>query len=72
MYCRGWDWLRVYYQCVLYEDIEEKEVPTDKAKIIANKLDNIGIAKFNMVYELPPELPAEQAESAEQPAAQVY
>ena len=52
--------MRVYYQCVLYEDIDSKEVPVDKAKIIANKLDNIGISKFNIVYELPPEpLPEE-------------
>ena len=58
--------MRVYYQCVLYEDIEEKEVPTDKAKLIANKLDNIGIAKFNMVYELPPEPPADQPEATPQ------
>ena len=47
--------MRVYYNCVLYEDIDEKEVPTDKAKIIANRLDNIGISKFEIIYVLPPE-----------------
>jgi len=52
--------LRVYYRCVLYEDIDTTEVPVDKAKIIANKLDNIGISKFEIIYEIPPEpLPEE-------------
>jgi hypothetical protein len=57
--------LRVYYRCVLYEDIDTDQVPVDKAKIIANKLDNIGISKFEIIYEIPPEplqdeLPEEQ------------
>jgi len=52
--------LRVYYRCVLYEDIDTTNVPVDKAKIIANKLDNIGISKFEIIYEIPPEpLPEE-------------
>lgn len=54
--------MRVYYNCVLYEDIDEKEVPTDKAKLIANRLDNIGISKFEIIYILPPEQPANQPE----------
>jgi len=53
--------LRVYYQCVLYEDIDSDQVPTDKCKLIASKLDNIGISKFNIIYEIPPEpLPEEE------------
>lgn len=57
--------MRVYYRCVLYEDIDTDQVPVDKAKIIANKLDNIGISKFDIIYEIPPEplqdeLPEEQ------------
>lgn len=51
--------MRVYYQCVLYEDIDTKEVPVDKCKIIAGKLDGIGISKFNIIYEIPPEPLAE-------------
>ena len=39
---------------MLYEDIDGTEVPVDKAKIIANKLDNIGISKFNIIYEQQP------------------
>ena len=58
--------IRVYYQCVLYEDIDGTEVPVDKAKIIANKLDNIGISKFNIIYEQQP-VPLEE----EQPEPQV-
>ncbi len=59
--------MRVYYRCVLYEDITEKEVPTDKAKLIANKLDNIGISRFEIIYELPPEQPANQPEIEPEP-----
>ena len=55
--------MRIYYKCVLYEDIDELEVPTDKAKLIANKLDNIGISKFEMVYVLPPEPPANEPDA---------
>ena len=58
--------MRIYYKCVLYEDIDETEVPTDKAKLIANKLDNIGISKFEMVYVLPPEPPANEPEEVEE------
>lgn len=47
--------IRVYYRCVLYEDIDTTEVPVDKAKIIMNKLDNIGVSKFEIIYEIPPE-----------------
>lgn len=54
--------MRVYYNCVLYEDIDEKEVPVDKAKIIANRLDNIGISKFEIIYVLPPEQPSNEPE----------
>ncbi|NIS94952.1 MAG: hypothetical protein GTN97_03380 [Nitrosopumilaceae archaeon] len=46
--------IRVYYRCVLYEDIDTTEVPVDKAKMIANKLDDIGISKFDIIYEVPP------------------
>lgn len=59
--------MRIYYKCVLYEDIDELEVPTDKAKLIANKLDNIGISKFEMVYVLPPEPPANETEAEPEP-----
>jgi len=53
--------IRIYYRCVLYEDIDTTEVPVDKAKLIANKLDNIGISKFEIIYEIPPEpLPEEE------------
>ena len=55
--------MRVYYNCVLYEDIDEKEVPTDKAKIIAGRLSDIGIAKFEIIYVLPPEQPANVPET---------
>ncbi len=47
--------IRVYYRCVLYEDIDSTEVPVDKCKLIAGKLDNIGISKFEIIYEIPPE-----------------
>ena len=59
--------MRVYYNCVLYEDIDEKEVPVDKAKIIANRLDNIGISKFEIIYVLSPEQPANQPEPEPEP-----
>ena len=59
--------IRVYYQCVLYEDIDEDKVPTDKAKSIANRLDTIGISKFNIIYELEPEPPADQYDQEPQP-----
>jgi len=59
--------MRVYYNCVLYEDIDEKEVPTDKAKLIANRLDNIGISKFEIIYVLPPEPPANEPEPEPEP-----
>ena len=56
--------MRVYYQCVLYEDLDTDQVPTDKCKLIASKLDNIGISKFNIIYEIPPEpLPEEEPQS---------
>jgi len=59
--------LRVYYRCVLYEDIDTNDVPVDKAKLIANKLDNIGISKFEIIYEIPPEpLPEEPQEQQQQ------
>ena len=59
--------MRVYYRCVLYEDIDTDQVPVDKAKIIANKLDNIGISKFDIIYEIPPEpLQDEQEEQQQQ------
>lgn len=54
--------MRVYYRCVLYEDIDTNEVPTDKAKIIANKLDTIGISKFDIIYQVDPEQPANYVE----------
>ena len=52
--------MRVYYSCTLYEDLDSDIVPTDKAKIIANKLDDIGIAKFEIVIQQEPEPPANQ------------
>jgi hypothetical protein len=59
--------LRVYYRCVLYEDIDSNNVPVDKAKIIANKLDNIGISKFEIIYEVAPEpLPEEEPQEPQQ------
>lgn len=59
--------MRVYYRCVLYEDIDTNDVPVDKAKLIANKLDNIGISKFEIIYEIPPEpLPEEPQEQQQQ------
>jgi len=40
---------------------------TDKAKSIANRLDTIGISKFNIIYELEPEPPADQYDQEPQP-----
>ena len=59
--------MRVYYRCVLYEDIDTLEVPVDKAKIIANKLDNIGISKFDIIYQVDPENPANYVEPEPEP-----
>ena len=58
--------IRVYYRCVLYEDIDTTEVPVDKSKIIMNKLDNIGVSKFEIIYEIPPE-PLDEIEPEPQP-----
>ncbi len=59
--------MRVYYRCVLYEDLDTDQVPMDKCKIIANKLDNIGISKFDIIYEIPPEpLPEDLQEEQQQ------
>ncbi len=63
---RGVSSIRVYYQCVLYEDIDGTEVPVDKAKLIANKLDGIGISKFNIIYEQQPILTTEEQETQDQ------
>jgi hypothetical protein len=52
--------MRVYYQCTLYEDIDGNAVPTDKAKMIATKLDDIGIAKFEIIIPQDPEPPANE------------
>ena len=52
--------MRVYYTCTLYEDIEGDTVPVDKARMIANKLDDIGIAKFEIVIQQDPQPPANQ------------
>jgi len=59
--------IRVYYRCVLYEDIDSIEVPVDKCKLIASKLDNIGISKFEIIYEIPPEPLEEEPEPQPQP-----
>jgi len=52
--------MRVYYSCTLYEDIDGDTVPVDKARIIANKLDDIGIAKFEIIIQQEPQPPANQ------------
>lgn len=56
---------RFYYYCTLYEDLDTDLVPTDKARIIATKLDNIGIAEFKIVRELPP-IPSQQEQEQTQ------
>ena len=48
--------MRVYYKCTLYEDLDTDSIPVDKAKMIANKLDDIGIANFEIII---PQDPAE-------------
>ncbi len=63
---KGVSSIRVYYQCVLYEDLDTNEVPVDKCKLIANKLDGIGISKFNIIYEQQPILTPEEQEAQEQ------
>ena len=50
----------------MYEDIDSTEVPVDKAKLIANKLDGIGISKFNIIYEQQPIMTAEEEAQAQQ------
>ena len=56
---------RFYYYCTLYEDLDKDQVPTDKAKIIATKLDGIGIAEFKIVRELEP-IPSRQEQQEQQ------
>lgn len=41
--------MRVYYKCTLYEDIDDNSIPVGKALQIANKLDGIGIADFQII-----------------------
>ncbi len=41
--------MRVYYKCTLYEDIEGDSIPVGKAKQIVNKLDDIGVATFEII-----------------------
>lgn len=55
---------------MLYEDIDSKEVPTDKAKSIANRLDTIGISKFEIIYTVEPEPPAYVDDEPQQPEPQ--
>ena len=47
--------MRVYYKCTLFEDIDDNMIPVDKCRIIANKLDDIGIATFEIVIPQDPE-----------------
>jgi len=56
---------RVFYRCVLYEDLDTDQVPTDKAKSIANRLDNIGISAFEIVYGEEPVPTRSEQEAAE-------
>jgi len=56
---------RVFYRCVLYEDLDSDKVPTDKAKSIANRLDNIGISAFEIVYGEEPVPTQSEQEAAE-------
>lgn len=55
--------MRVYYKCTLYEDIDGDSVPVDKARLITNKLDNIGIATFEIVI---PQDPVPEPQEEEQ------
>jgi len=57
--------MRVYYKCTLYEDIDGNEIPVEKARSIANKLDGIGIAVFEIV--IPQQAQEPQYEQPQQP-----
>lgn len=58
--------MRVYYKCTLYEDIDDNSIPVDKALQIANKLDGIGIADFQIIIPEQGQPPQPQREPSQQ------